>query len=152
MSFSHILIAMDGSPTSFDAVRRGLDLAAALAAEARTLHVVEPPVPYSSEFGLPPDELLQVATRESEAVVATLRRAVSIPEETPYLVRVGRPADVILDVAREWPTDLIVIGSHGRSGVARVLLGSVAESVVRRAPCPVLIVPRDDKRTAKPSL
>lgn len=140
MSFARILIAVDGSAASFDAARTGFDLAEALSAEVKTVYAVEPPVPYSGDTGLPPDELLQVATRDDEAVIDALRRAVHVPEGASHLVRAGEPADVILKIAKEWPADLIVIGSHGRSGVARLLFGSVAESVVRRATCPVLVV------------
>lgn len=146
MSFSRILIAVDGSATSLDAARTGFDLAAALSAQVTTLYAVEPPVPYSGEIGLPADELLQVASRDDEIVAEALRRAAHIPEGTTHLVRVGHPADVIVHVARDWPANLIVIGSHGRSGLGRVLLGSVAESVVRRAPCPVLVVRKDDQQ------
>ncbi len=52
----------------------------------------------------------------------------------------GDPAASITDAARDWQADLVVIGSHGREGVDRIVLGSVARGVARKAPCPVLIV------------
>jgi nucleotide-binding universal stress UspA family protein len=55
-------------------------------------------------------------------------------------VQTGTPATAITKAAKDWPADLIVIGSHGRSGMRRALLGSVAEGVMRNAPCPVLVV------------
>lgn len=140
MSFSRVLIAVDGSAASFDAARAGFELAAALSANVTTVYAVEPPVSYSDQIGIPANELVQVAGRDDEDVVEALRRAVHVPEGTPHLVRVGHPADIVLQVARDWPADLIVIGSHGRRGLGRALLGSVAESVVRRTPCPVLVV------------
>lgn len=140
MAFSRILIAVDGSAESIDAARKGLELAAALSAHVATIYVVEPAVDYSSEAGIPPAELLQVANRDDDAVASALRRAVRIPDDAVHHVRVGQPADAIVDLANDWPADLIVVGSRGRSGIGRVLLGSVAESVVRRAPCPVLVV------------
>lgn len=146
MSFGRILIAVDGSATSFDAARTGFDLAVALSAQVATIYAVEPPVSYSGEIGIPGDELLQVASVDDEDVIEPLRRAVHVPEGTPHLVRVGHPADVILHAARDLPADLIVIGSHGRSGLGRVFLGSVAESVVRRASCPVLVVRKGDQQ------
>jgi universal stress protein A len=145
MSFNRILVAIDGSAPSIDAARTGFDLAAALAAKVTTIYVVDPPVPYSSGIGITPDELLQVASRDNEHVITALRSAVLVPEGTDHLVRVGHPVDIILQVARDRPADLVVIGSHGRSGLGRVLLGSVAESVVRQAPCPVLVVRKDGK-------
>ncbi len=52
---------------------------------------------------------------------------------------VGNPASEIVKAAKDWPADLIVIGSHGRGGLTRALMGSVAEGVMRQAPCPVLV-------------
>jgi len=63
------------------------------------------------------------------------------PEERgPAEVRFGVPFQVVTDVAREAQTDLIVLSTHGRTGIRRVLLGSTAERVLRHAPCPVLVV------------
>ena len=124
MSFSRILIALDGSMVSFDAARTGLDLAAALSAKVEIIYIVEPPVPFSGEIGIPADAVLNVATCDDEAIVENLRRAVRVPEGTTHLARVGHPADTI----------------------SRALLGSVAESVVRHASCPVLVVRKSDQQ------
>ncbi|MFN8515911.1 MAG: universal stress protein [Thermomicrobiales bacterium] len=56
------------------------------------------------------------------------------------LLREGAPASDIVAAAQEWQADLIVVGTHGRGGLGRLVLGSVAESVLRDAPCPVLVV------------
>jgi K+-sensing histidine kinase KdpD len=66
-------------------------------------------------------------------------------------VESGAPAAEIVRYAERNRIDLIVVGTHGRSGVTRALLGSVAERVVRTAPCPVLTVPRERQRTAPPT-
>jgi universal stress protein A len=139
MSFKRILIPIDGSPQSAHAAQIGLDLAKALGAEAATVFVVEPPVAYSGEIGIPPEELLEVSARDDEAALAAVRRSVHLPPDALHFVRVGRPAAIIEKVAAEWPADLIVIGSHGLGGLGRALLGSVADAVVRHAPCPVLV-------------
>jgi nucleotide-binding universal stress UspA family protein len=65
-------------------------------------------------------------------------------------VRTGRPAATIVEFARESGSDLIVIGAHGRTGAARVIMGSVAEHVVRTAPCPVPVVTPPEKAAAQP--
>jgi len=143
MSFKQILIAIDGSAPSIDAARTGFDLAADLSAKVTTIYIVDPPVPYSGGIGIAPDELLRVAGRDSEQAMTALRGAVQVPEGADHLVRVGHPAETILQVARDLRADMIVIGSHGRSGLGRVLLGSVAESVVRQASCPVLVVRKE---------
>lgn len=74
----------------------------------------------------------------------------AIPVE--FKVEEGRPADLILSVAEEIPSDLIVMGSHGRSGMRRLVLGSVAEAVSRGASCPVLMVRGGLKPRSKPAL
>jgi len=61
------------------------------------------------------------------------------------MVRVGNPADVILDCVADMDINLIIMGSHGKKGLSRLLMGSVAETIVRRASCPVLIVKVDEK-------
>ena len=64
----------------------------------------------------------------------------ALPASTLQFVQTGAPAAAIVNAALEWPADLIVIASHGRTGVRRALLGSVAEGVMRNASCPVLVV------------
>jgi universal stress protein A len=65
----------------------------------------------------------------------------AVPASTAWqFLREGKPADEILAAAREWEADVIVIGTHGRSGVSRLVLGSTADLVVRHAPCPVLVI------------
>ena len=75
-----------------------------------------------------------------DQVLASLSGRVPIPGEAAKYVPVGDPVESIVATARAWPADLVVIGSHGRDGLGRVLLGSVAEGVTRHAPCPVLVV------------
>ncbi|MGL4250396.1 MAG: universal stress protein [Aeromonas sp.] len=79
-------------------------------------------------------EMERQARDQLKALVAEL------PVAAPFEVRFGRAADEIVLQAREDKADLIVMGSHGRSGISHLLVGSVAESVVRHAPCPVLVV------------
>jgi nucleotide-binding universal stress UspA family protein len=63
------------------------------------------------------------------------------------LVRIGEASKVILDAARDGGFDLVVMGTHGRTGLSHLVLGSVAERVLRRAPCPVLTVRRTDRQS-----
>ncbi len=139
MSFHRILVAVDSSPLSITAARTGLELARALGAEAAIVHAVEPPVDLSGEIGIPDEVLLEVAGPETGKIIASLERSADLPPNTLQFIRVGHAQEVIGRVAAEWSADLIVIGSHGRGGLGRVLLGSVAEAVVRHAACPVLI-------------
>jgi nucleotide-binding universal stress UspA family protein len=80
------------------------------------------------------------ARRDGQALL-TAAAARGAGAVTPWqFLREGKPADQIIAAAREWRADLIVLGTHGRSGVARVILGSTAEGVMRGAPCPVVAV------------
>jgi universal stress protein A len=104
------------------------------------LHVVEAPVSYSGELP-PPELLLELDARSAEhldAWASELRGKVSVPVTTQC--RVGRAHLEVLSALDRDPTlDLVVMGSHGRTGIKRVLLGSVAEKVVRHARCPVFV-------------
>ena len=79
-------------------------------------------------------EMARQARTQLKALVATL------PIPATFDIRFGRAADEIVIQAKEDEVELIVMGSHGRSGISHLLVGSVAESVVRHAPCPVLVV------------
>ena len=139
MSFKRILIAVDGGALSMQASRTALELAQALNAEIAIVHAVEPPIEYSGEIGFPAEMLLQASAQETAEILDVLQRSVDLPDSAPHFIHVGHAAEVIASVAGEWRADLVVIGSHGRGGLGRVLLGSVAEAVVRHAPCPVLV-------------
>ena len=139
MSFGRILIAVDGGSISLQAARTALELAQALNAEVAIAPVVEPPVEYAAEIGVPADTLLEASAQETAQILDALRRSVGLPDSASRFIRLGHAAEGIANVAGEWRADLVVIGSHGRGGLGRVLLGSVAEAVVRCAPCPVLV-------------
>jgi nucleotide-binding universal stress UspA family protein len=139
MSFRRILIALDDSAIAAHAVEVGTELAAALKAQAALVYVVEPGLAFEPDGGIPAAELLAALKRECQAFLAAAAQPSGDPPPWQFL-REGKPADEILAAAREWEADAIVIGTHGRSGVSRLVLGSTAESVVRQAPCPVLVV------------
>jgi nucleotide-binding universal stress UspA family protein len=82
-------------------------------------------------------------------VAGSSRRAASLPIRAH--VRIGEPADTILQVAVDYDADLIVVGTHGRRGLKKLILGSVAESLVKTAHCPVLVVRPKDYSTAHKS-
>jgi universal stress protein A len=80
------------------------------------------------------------AEMQSKAFLSRLRDILSLPPTAHDFVQIGIPALTIVEKAKEWPADVIVMASHGRAGVPRALFGSVAEEVMRKAPCPVLVV------------
>jgi nucleotide-binding universal stress UspA family protein len=139
MSFRRILIALDDSAIAAHAAEVGLELAAALKAQAALVYVVDPALAFQPDGGVPTEDLLAALERDGHSCLAAVAQRIVEPPALPFL-REGKPADEILAAAREWEADAIVIGTHGRSGVSRLVLGSTADSVVRRAPCPVLVI------------
>jgi nucleotide-binding universal stress UspA family protein len=138
-----ILCASDLSPASEPAWLMAQRLGRLFAADVLLLHVVRPvPIPIEGYFPTEMyQELLTGARRQAEASLAAVVAGVSGP---PLKVRTrvaeGSPAARIVDVAGEEAADLVVVGTHGRTGLDRVLVGSVADRVVRTAGCPVLTV------------
>jgi len=140
MHFRKVLVTADKDPVAVHALDLGLDLAQALGAEAALIHVFEPLASYGADSGMPPDELKELARQEGRRLLAGIRERRSLSPAIQEFLLGGNPAAEIARAAREWPADMIIIGSHGRTGMSRVVLGSVAEAVVRTAPCPVLVV------------
>jgi nucleotide-binding universal stress UspA family protein len=132
-----ILHPTDFSDRSGPAFELACSLARDYGAELVVLHVAQPPLLLPMEGVLVPTPVDEVeASREQlEKIHAADPRVKLI-----HRLAEGNPPDEILTAASGLPADLIVIGSHGRSGLSRVLIGSVAEVVMRKAPCPVLTV------------
>jgi nucleotide-binding universal stress UspA family protein len=141
MSFKKILIAVDESAFAAHAADVGIELARSVKAEVAFIHAVDPSVARAAPgIGVPADKLIAMEEQEARNLLRAFRdRAGTSPAALDFL-EIGKPATKIIEGAKSWPADLIVIGTHGRGGVARLLLGSVAESVVRHASCPVLLV------------
>jgi Universal stress protein UspA and related nucleotide-binding proteins len=144
--YQRILVPIDGSETA----ARGLDEAIALARAAgcslRLLHVVDDLVFVT---GFEPGttylkDVLPKLRRSGEEVLAAARErvvAAGVPVDTLLLECFARrTAEIVIEQAKAWPADLIVLGTHGRRGFSRALLGSDAEEIVRSAPVPVLLV------------
>jgi nucleotide-binding universal stress UspA family protein len=129
-----ILVATDFSEMSEHAFRFAGALARDYHARLIAVHVVQPPVAVYAETAVFLEEPDQSAAREA-------LRTMSFPGvDIEYRLMEGEPVSTIVQVARETSSDLIVLGTHGRSGIMRVLLGSVAEGVLREAPCPVMTI------------
>ncbi len=139
MKVQRILIALDDDPLAVHAAAVGSDLAQALGAKIAFVYVIEPPSEIGAGTGLPPDQAIEIAREAAHDRIAAVRRDPPDPAHIEFMPA-GIAADEIVKAAREWPADIVVIGSHGRGGLQRVVQGSVAEAVMRRAPCPVLVV------------
>ena len=131
-----ILHPTDFSERSANALQLACALACDYGAGIVILHVIAPPAIIYGEGIVPPDP------QEPSSNAKELIEHLEIPaaSRAQRLVEEGDPALKILQVAGEINADLIVMGTHGRTGLGRILMGSVAEEVVRRAVCPVLTV------------
>ena len=139
MNFRRVLIAVDTSAIAAHAAETGIELARSLKAQLAFVHVVDPVLLAGTESAMPGEELAALVEQDAKALLDKLSsQAVGNPSPLQFLRR-GAPASEILSVAKEWRADLIVVGTHGQGGVARLLVGSVAEAVLRHAICPVLV-------------
>lgn len=140
MGVRRILIAVDDSPLAAHAADTGIDLVRAVNGEAAFVYVVNPLENLAPDSGVPEAELIKWAEEGGKTLLTAFCDRAKLPAPPLAFVQVGKPATEIVKAAKEWPADVIVIASHGRGGVSRLLLGSVAEGVMRHAPCPVLVV------------
>ena len=138
----NILVATDFGDTSQEALRFAQRIARAFDATIHLLHVVPSPDPFWSGAGVDwntvQDRWMQDAERHLEELDVD-------PVSHTRVTRVGEPYIEILDYANQHQIELIVLGTHGRGPVGEMLIGSVADRVIRTAPCPVLTVRQSKK-------
>ena len=157
LQFKTILYPADFSESSRQAFDMASSVAATCGARIIALHVGSPPLMVTDGVMAAPVPVVEEYDREGLEV--QLREFVRPPGAVAleYRVVFGNPAEQVLANAEACRADLIVMGTHGRSGLGRLLMGSVAEQVLRKAKCPVLLVkagvapaPAGPARTAKP--
>ncbi|MEJ7931165.1 universal stress protein [Ramlibacter sp. AN1015] len=143
--FQRILVPVDGSAPSMHALTVAIGMARAFAGRLRLVHVLEDAA-YLAGYdptGAAAGELFR-ATRDSGTrilaeALETARRA-GVDADTVFVDQLGeRLPESVAKAAREWPADLVVVGTHGRRGLSRLMLGSGAEDIIRQAPVPVLV-------------
>lgn len=154
-TFHRILVPTDFSDSSHSACDLAAELATKFGASIELLHVDEPPswqgfvipelvVSMPNEASTSLHKFVQTRTQRAlEHLVEALRRAGVT--QVRHRTEAGEPGAVILRLAKEEQFDLIVMGTHGRKGIERLVMGSVAEGVVRQAQCPVLTVRARDE-------
>jgi len=136
MAQKTILFPTDFSTASDAALPHAETLAKQAGARLLIIHVEEPPLAYGGGelyYGLPEPS--------SERILKMLEDVKPTDPQVPFAHRLtmGEPAGEIVRIAGEEGAEMIVLGTHGRTGMTRLLMGSVAEGIVRRAPCPVLV-------------
>lgn len=144
--YKQILVPVDGSETANKALQTALALAKDSGGRVRVVHVMEELAYVSGyeQFGAYTEDLLNAMQEAGKKVLQdAMTRAQSAGVEADNMLFdsvSGRLAEVVANAAREWNADLIVVGTHGRRGVGRMLLGSGAEQIIRLAPVPVLVI------------
>ncbi len=136
---TRILVPVDFSEHSDRALRYADTLAECLGASLHLIHAIEMPAMWGSEtytvdLGTLLDDMTADATRRMAECLAAVPDTLSATSA----VELGRPTEVIAQAAADCHAHLIIMGTHGRSGLSHLVMGSVAERIIRTAPCPVL--------------
>jgi nucleotide-binding universal stress UspA family protein len=144
--YRRILVALDGSETSIRALTASLNLARQGGGRVRMVHVVEELAylggfdPYGASSG----DLIKVIRENGAKVLANglaAAQSAGVEADTVLYDNFGeRLPEAVADAAKQWNADLIVVGTHGRRGIGRVLMGSGAEQIIRLSPVPVLVI------------
>jgi nucleotide-binding universal stress UspA family protein len=143
--YKHVLVAVDGSDTSNLALQESIKLAKEQQAALRLVHVVDETPTYmtmDTAFALGDfQKAMREAGQKVLATCAATAHQAGVEVDTKFIVlQTQRICDAIIEEAKRWPADLIVIGTHGRHGFNHLLLGSVAEGVIRLATSPILVI------------
>jgi len=156
MKIKKILIGIDDSKFAEHAADYGFDIAHSFKAHVGLVHIVEPMVIPSTGnsdillgsspqvMGINDVELMNIQNDASETLIERTIKKFGKGLEVTHFNEYGDTADGIIDCAKEFKADLIVIGTHSRTGFDRLLMGSIAEHVVRHSEIPVLVVPFPD--------
>jgi len=142
--FKHILVPVDGSPTSMLAVTKAVGLATAFGSTVTAIYVIDP-YPFTgvgADFAYGQAQYISAATAEANDAIKAAREqleAAGVVVQT-QIVESHTPWRGILDTVTAVGADLVVMGSHGRRGLEKIVLGSVAQRVLQHAHLPVLVV------------
>lgn len=141
LSFNKILVPIDFSDYSKSSLRYAVNFAKQFNAGIVLIYVVEPII-YPPDFSMGqiaiPTTGLELDKRAREELEKLAQTEIPSGVEKSTIVKTGKPFYEIIDTAKEIDADLIIISTHGHSGVEHILFGSTAEKVIRKAPCPVL--------------
>jgi len=142
MKYQKILIAVDDSSYSMKAARAGFALAHRLKAMIAILYVIDKSKEViNADLGITPGQSKTVLLGEAEKTIEQYIKMYDGIDKVFRFTPEGLPEKEILNIANEWKADLIVMGTHGRSGLNRMLTGSIAEYVIRHAEIPVMVTP-----------
>jgi nucleotide-binding universal stress UspA family protein len=144
MKIDKILIVADDSVPSVKAIQYGFNMARDLGAKVTLLSVVEPGHALGNpDAGIFPDDALIVFREKTEDFLKRVKDKYGTGIDIEQMAPVGHIQSTVIDIAVKWGADLIVAGTHGRTGLSKLFSGSVAESIIQHSPIPVCIVPMD---------
>ncbi|ASU32767.1 universal stress protein [Mucilaginibacter xinganensis] len=154
MKISRILIGIDDSKYAAHAAEYGFEMAHKFGAKVGVVNIIEPMIAPDAGVGIDPlmgsaignaalqdMEILDIQKNQSENIMERTIKEFAGTMEVTHFTEYGLTADGIIECSKEFAADLIVIGTHSRSGLDRLLMGSVAEHVVRHSEVPVLVIP-----------
>jgi nucleotide-binding universal stress UspA family protein len=151
--YQRILVPVDGSETATKALIAALQMARDSGGQVHLVHVVEGMTPLSADpYGAYAGEVIEIMRESGGKILQEaleVAKAAGVPADTEIFDNFGeRLAEVVADSATRFKADLIVVGTHGRRGLGRVMLGSGAEQIIRLAPVPVLVIRHSEKKNA----
>ena len=141
--YQRILVPVDGSPTSNQGLDEAVKLAKLTGARLRLIHVINE-LTFATGFEIYTADIIDILKEGGAQILAEAQARVQAAgvNAISYLSENfgSRVCDIVVDDAIDWKADLIVIGSHGRRGIGRLIIGSDAEQILRKSPVPVLLV------------
>jgi nucleotide-binding universal stress UspA family protein len=151
--YQRILVPVDGSETANKAMITALQMARDSGGQVHLVHVVEGMTPLAADpYGAYSGEVVEIMRQSGSKILEdalAVAKAAGVPAETELFDNFGeRLAEVVADAATRFKADLIVVGTHGRRGLGRMMLGSGAEQIIRLAPVPVLVIRHNEPKNA----
>ncbi|MEY3871440.1 MAG: hypothetical protein RLZZ296_435 [Pseudomonadota bacterium] len=151
--YQRILVPVDGSETATKAMITALQMARDSGGQVHLVHVVEGMTPLAADpYGAYSGEVIEIMRQSGSKILEDaleVAKAAGVPADTELFDNFGeRLAEVVADAASRFKADLIVVGTHGRRGIGRMMLGSGAEQIIRLAPVPVLVIRHSEKNDA----
>jgi len=149
--YQRILVPVDGSETATKAMITALQMARDSGGQVHLVHVVEGMTPLAADpYGAYSGEVIEIMRQSGSKILEDaleVAKAAGVPADTELFDNFGeRLAEVVADAASRFKADLIVVGTHGRRGLGRMMLGSGAEQIIRLAPVPVLVIRHSEKK------
>ncbi|CAN5339985.1 universal stress protein [soil metagenome] len=138
--FKRILVAVDHSESTPRVIKAAAELATRFGASLSLLHAVEVPLPLTPATVFESGAVEETLREDTTKFLAELHQQFPTELTIRDIAASGRACDQIVAAARDWHADLVIVGDRNRRGLSRFLLGSTADAVLRRAPCPVFVI------------